>query len=214
VTFVGASNKDSNLSTLGYTRTYAHLAPGAPLTYANWIEAVRAGRTFVTNGPLLSFTVNDQEPGATIQVPHAGQTVRIRAEAQCLEEFDGVEVLLNGKVIASEVPTGPPYRAAIEMACPVQASGWLAARCWGTREMNLLLSGAQPGAHVSPVYIRVAEQPMQPDPAAISRLQAGLDYMLQWVERSGRFESDRPHEQLRGIFLAAKARLSELGAGG
>ncbi|HEV3442991.1 MAG TPA: CehA/McbA family metallohydrolase [Gemmataceae bacterium] len=213
VTFVGASNKDSNLSTLGYTRTYAHLAPGAPLTYANWIEVVRAGRTFVTNGPLLSFTVNDQEPGATVHVPHAGQMVRIRVEAQCVEEFDRVEVLLNGKVIASEVPTGPPYRAAIEMAWPVQASGWLAARCWGTREMNLLLSGAQPGAHTSPVYVRVAEQPMQPDPAAVSRLQAGLDYMLQWVEQSGRFENDRQREQLRGIFLAAKARLSELRAG-
>jgi hypothetical protein len=37
--------------------------------------------------------------------------------------------------------------------------------------------------------------------------------MLQWVEQSGRFENDRQHEQLRGIFLAAKARLSELSAG-
>jgi hypothetical protein len=214
VTFVGASNKDSNLSTLGYMRTYAHLAPGAPLTYANWIEAVRAGRTFVTNGPLLSFTVNDQEPGATIQVPPAGQTVRIRAEAQCVEEFDRIDVMVNGKVVASEAPTGPPYRAAVEMGLPMQASGWLATRCWGTREMNLLLSGERPGAHTSPVYVRVAEQPMQPDPAAVSRLQAGLDYMLQWVEQSGRFENDRQHEQLRCIFLAAKARLSQLGAGG
>jgi len=52
VTFVGASDKDSNLLALGYARTYAHLAPGEPFSYANWIEAVRAGRTFVTNGPL------------------------------------------------------------------------------------------------------------------------------------------------------------------
>ena len=184
------------------------------MTYTNWIEAVRAGRTFLTNGPLLSFTVNGQEPGATIHLPQAGQSVRIRAEAQCVEEFDGVEVLLNGQVIASEAPTGSPYRAVIEFDWPVHTSGWLAARCWGTREMQLLLGGEQPGAHTSPVYVRVADQALPPDPAAVSRLQAALDYMLQWVEQSGRFENERQHEQLRGIFLAAKARLSELGSGG
>src|SRR5205807_1939944 len=138
VTFVGASYKDSNLLALGYARTYAHLAPGEPFSYANWIEAVRAGRTFVTNGPLMSFTVDGQEPGATLHLSHPGQIVRIRAEAQCVEEFDGIEVLLSGKVIASEAPTGPPYRAVIEMDWPMRASSWLAARCWGTREMQLL----------------------------------------------------------------------------
>jgi len=208
VTFVGASNKDSNLSTLGDTRTYAHLASGEPLTYAHWIEAIRAGRTFVTNGPLLSFTVNGQEPGATVTVSQPGQTARIRAEAQCVEEFDGVEVVLNGKIIASEAPTGSPYRAVIELDWPMQASGWLAARCWGTREMRLLLSGAQPGAHTSPVYVRVADQPMRPDSGAISRLLGGLDYMLQWLEQSARFENDRQRDHLRGIFLAAKSELA------
>jgi hypothetical protein len=212
LTFVGASNKDSNLEPLGNVRTYAHLASGEPLTYGNWIEAVRAGRTFVTNGPLLSFTVNGQEPGATLDFPAGDQPLRIRAEAQCVEEFEGIEVLANGRIIACEAPTGPPYRALIEMDWPMHASGWLAARCWGSHDMQMLLYGDQAGAHTSPVYVRFADQPMQPDAAAVAKLQAGLDYMLKWVEQSAGFENDRQREHLRGIFLVATAELAKRGS--
>src|SRR5262249_22676015 len=51
---VGGSGKDSNAVALGAVRTYARLAPGEAFSYAAWVEAVRAGRTFVTTGPLLT----------------------------------------------------------------------------------------------------------------------------------------------------------------
>ena len=44
---------ESNRVLLGSPRTYARLQAGQEFTYKAWIEAVRAGRTFVTNGPLL-----------------------------------------------------------------------------------------------------------------------------------------------------------------
>ena len=206
VTFVGASNKDSNLQMLGNVRTYAHLAPGQPLAYGNWIEAVRAGRTFLTNGPLLSLIVNGQEPGATLNLPAAGP-VRIRAEAHCIEPFDALEVVANGKIIASQTPAGSPPCAVIEMDWPMSAGGWLAARCWGKCEMQMVTPGDAPGAHTSPVYVCIGGQPMQPDPAAIGKLQAGLDYMLQWTAQPGSFESERQREKLLGIFQAAKNKL-------
>jgi hypothetical protein len=46
VPLVNGSGKDCNLVPLGSNRTYARLQPGEELTYKNWIEAVRAGRTF------------------------------------------------------------------------------------------------------------------------------------------------------------------------
>ena len=48
-----ASGKASNQELLGRPRTYARLPAGTAWSYASWIEAVRAGRTFVTLGPLL-----------------------------------------------------------------------------------------------------------------------------------------------------------------
>ncbi len=45
---VGSSAKESNKSVIGGVRTYAK--------EGSWLEAVRSGRTFVTAGPLLTFT--------------------------------------------------------------------------------------------------------------------------------------------------------------
>jgi hypothetical protein len=48
IPLVGASGKDSNRTPLGAMRTYARCEG----SYKSWVEAVKAGRTFITNGPL------------------------------------------------------------------------------------------------------------------------------------------------------------------
>jgi hypothetical protein len=51
----------------GSMRTYAYT--GKNLTGASWIDAIRAGRTFFSNGPLLEFKVNGRLPGDSIKLP-------------------------------------------------------------------------------------------------------------------------------------------------
>src|SRR5207302_5270525 len=46
---------------VGYNRVYVHL--DKEMDYANWWKGLRAGRSFVTNGPLLRVRVNGQFPG-------------------------------------------------------------------------------------------------------------------------------------------------------
>lgn len=48
IPLVGSSGKDSNRTPLGAMRTYAQCES----TCKSWVEAVRAGRTFITTGPL------------------------------------------------------------------------------------------------------------------------------------------------------------------
>ncbi|MFO0841266.1 MAG: hypothetical protein U0797_02560 [Gemmataceae bacterium] len=55
---VGGSGKESNAVPLGAVRTYAQLLPGEELGPATWAKAVRAGRTFITNGPVLTLTAS------------------------------------------------------------------------------------------------------------------------------------------------------------
>ena len=62
VPLVGASAKDSNGLVIGSMRTYAYLPRDQEFNYSNWIEALRAGRTYVSNGPLLHFTINGEVP--------------------------------------------------------------------------------------------------------------------------------------------------------
>ena len=39
-----------------------------PFSYDAWLEGLRKGRTFITNGPLLEFSVNGRGPGAEVAV--------------------------------------------------------------------------------------------------------------------------------------------------
>ena len=51
---------------------------GPKLTWDGWVDGIRRGRTFVTNGPLLEFRVNGQLPGAEIHLPPGGGELQIR----------------------------------------------------------------------------------------------------------------------------------------
>lgn len=109
-----------------------------------WFDAVKAGRTFVTTGPMLELTVNDQVPGAEIKAK-PGDTLRIRASARGHNVAPRyLEVVAQGDVLKSVRQTrGEPI--SFELALPVRHSTWIAARC--------------AGAHTSPVYVRVGDRP-------------------------------------------------------
>jgi hypothetical protein len=147
---VGASGKDSNRIALGAMRTYARLQNGEEFTYRHWIEAVRAGRTFVTNGPLLSFQVNGQDAGTVIDLPASGR-VRVCAECRSQVPFEHLELLANGAAVARTQAIGTPARAVFDLDVPVAGAGWLAVRCRGEQESA---ARQRVFAHSSPVYVK------------------------------------------------------------
>ena len=185
VPLVGSSGKDGNGLVVGAMRTYAHLPVNQEFTYAGWIEAIREGQTFVSNGPLLHFTLDGEVP-ATIQDFAADRnTVRILAEARSLISFEHLELLWNGQPIAIVQPTSSsPYEAVLEREISVRESGWLAARCKG----EMLLPG-RPGpqrvfAHTSAVTIRKKGVPERAEADAVRALLIELDNMLAYAEEN------------------------------
>jgi hypothetical protein len=208
VPLVAGSGKDSNRVVLGGMRTYARIPPAEELTYKNWIEAVRAGRLFITNGPLLSFTVNGEDPGATITLPSTPATVRARARARSAVPFEQLELVCNGAVIARAPASGSPPSAVLEVDVPGQESGWVAVRCGGQPQPSAGSAEQHGFAHSAPIYMQVEKRPHPPDPAALSKLLGHLDSVLAWVQREGRFENDQQRENLVSIFQAARAELT------
>jgi hypothetical protein len=206
VPLAGGSGKDSNTIALGSVRTYARLAPEQEFGYGPWIEAVRAGRTFVTNGPLLSLSVEDQGPGAVF-AKSAGEMMPIRVEAQSTVPFDRLEVLFNGLVLFSKEASGNRQAARIEAEWPCLESGWLAARCWGRDPLPDGSGGPCVFAHTSPVYFRVEQQPLRPDAARLAPLIAVLDHTLDWVAREARCERDSEREHLHNNLILARQHL-------
>ncbi len=198
----GGSGKDSNAVALGRVRTCARLAPGEEPGLGPWIEAVRAGRTFITNGPLLSLTVDDQGPGAVLAAP-VGKTVRVRAEARSAVPFDQVEVLAGGQVVAAKAASGNRLSALIEAEVAVSASTWVAARCW-SRER---LADAQcVYAHTSAVHVAVEGQ-RRPDAATVAPLVEVLERTQDWIARAARCSTEHHREHLAGIVEAGRQEL-------
>jgi len=204
VALAGSGGKMSNRQTLGGCRTYARLAPDEALDYRAWIEAVRAGRTFVTRGPLLQFTVNDLDPGARLDVAE-GQKLRVRAEVKNPSAGDAVEVVHNGAVVATRDLNGDGPQA-LEAEVSLVGGGWLAARCVRRDRRG---PGPAMLAHTSPVYVQVAGCPLHVAPEAVAALQRYLERMLVWVAREGRFENDKQHEDLVAVFRAAEGVLKQ-----
>jgi hypothetical protein len=200
VTLAGSGGKMSNRQVLGGCRTYARLAPGDEFGYKNWVEAVRAGHTFVTRGPLLQFTVNDHDPGATMAEVEANAKLRARVEVKNASAGDRVEVVYNGVAVACRDVFGDAATV-LEEEIAVGAGGWLAARCLGHARGG---SGLTASAHTSPVYVHVAGRPPRIAAEAVATLGRYLERMLGWVEREGRFENDKQRDDLAGVFRAAQ----------
>jgi hypothetical protein len=193
VPLAGASGKGGNRVPLGAVRTYARLPAGELLTDRGWIEAVRAGRTVVTNGPLLTFTVDDVDPGATLDRP-TGAVLRLTAEARLPEGAGRLELVANGHVVADRAAeAGTPV--VLEHEHAAGDGGWLAARVRGNAALPP--AGTVPFAHSSAVFVTVDGKSPPADPSAVAALVQSLERCRDWAVSAGRF----PQEAARGALL-------------
>ncbi len=204
VPLVGGSGKESNRDLLGSPRTYARLQSGQESAYKAWIDAVRAGRTFVTNEPLLTFQVNGQEPGAVVDLPRSAASVRIHAEARSLFPVDCLEVVCNGAAVGSAQGSGSPTRAVLELDVPLDGPAWLAAQCWGTLDSE---RPRELWAHSSPVYVQIDGQPLRPNASTSAPLFAWLDRVHTWARQEAKCRDERDRQRLTAVFEAAKNEL-------
>ena len=136
VPLVASSGKGSNDAALGAIAATARLLQGEGLTYKGWIEAVRAGRTFITNGPLLSLNIQGSGPGDILARPDERGIISVRAEAKSVVPFERFELLSNSGICASAPASGDRSAAVLEVEVPIESSGWLAARCHGRHLMR------------------------------------------------------------------------------
>lgn len=118
------------IAVVGADRTYAHLGPA--LDWKRWIEAIRQGHTFATNGPLLEFSINGKEEGEEIHLSGQGDRVTIHARMESIAPVEKVEVLSNGTVIESLRLRSDGKSAELTKELDVSGSAWFTLRAYGT----------------------------------------------------------------------------------
>ncbi len=132
-------------SSLGESRVYAYT--GQPFTADGWFRAFKQGRTFVTNGPMLSLTVNGAGPGEDLDVKR-GETVHVRARAWAppiVGSPKTLEIISQGAVVHTATSSDPAKQELrADLRLPAGEGRWIAAR---VRTHNDGL------AHTSPVYV-------------------------------------------------------------
>ncbi|MCB0108012.1 MAG: CehA/McbA family metallohydrolase, partial [Caldilineaceae bacterium] len=179
-------------------RVYAYT--GGPFHYADWVSALQAGRTFITNGPALTLTVNEQLPGATIQTD-VGAPLTVDVRWQSHYAVQRVELIWNGQVVETlQIPQGATV-GALTAEVPARSDGWLAARL----SSQVRDSFYQPlFAHTSPVYITTGIQ--APEVAAAARFfDQAIDGALNWVQQRGKFRNAQQRQEVLALFKEGQA---------
>lgn len=139
-----------------------------------WLEALEAGRTMATNGPLLGLQVNGQDPGGEIQLPGGPHRLSIDAFLRSIVPVDHLEIVFNGEVIEAIDLAEARQAADFTGSVTVNRSGWLLLRAWN-EDAHPDVFDRWPYATTNPVFIEIGGEPV--------RSAEDADYFLAWIER-------------------------------
>jgi len=164
---------------VGYNRVYVQVGPD--LTYEKWWEGLRAGRSFVSNGPLLRCKANGQWPGHVF-TSKAALEIEIEAVLDTRDPVAAIEIIKNGQVERA-VPFDQGKGAGKLGRVTFTESGWCLVRAIADNP------GTFRFASTAPFYVEIGERRLR-----ISRNSA--QFFLDWVrERVGRIKLDDPSQR-------------------
>lgn len=177
------------------------------ITPQAWLKSLRAGRSFITNGPLLEFTANEKQPGDVIDLKEPGE-IEVTAKATGRIDFGSLELIQNGRVVRSQPSRAVDghFEAALEVKLPVHDPGWIAVRTppppldkapdrfppVNRNEFGQLLF-----SHSSPVYVSIAGREMF-DAQIAKEFLSEIERNRREIAESGQFADDEE----RGRVLA------------
>ena len=150
----------------GVERTYARV-DGA-FTPQSWYDGFRRGHAYVTNGPLLQFTINGRTMGEEVRVKR-GAPLEIAAEAQLnpdVDRLDRLELVMLGDV-ETQIAAAGKDKARLQKTLTAERSMWVAVRAYGNHQEPQFTTVA----HSAPIYVVVDDQPTWKADALASLVQ-------------------------------------------
>ena len=162
---------------VGYDRVYVYV--GRDMTYERWWQGLKAGRSFVSNGPLLLVRANEQLPGHVFTAP-AGAKVAIRLQAELVsaDRVAALEVVKDGRV--AETISPEQLAAGRPLTVTFARSGWFLVRAIADVPRTFRF------ASTAPYYVEIG-------PAKRSISRTSVQFFLDWLdERAQRLPRKLP----------------------
>lgn len=157
----------------GFGRVYVHLPNG--FSYKEWMNGLKAGRSFVTNGPMLDVKVDSKFPGHVFDLTEKKKyQVSIKASLPTRGKTE-LQLVVNGEVLDPKtIRSGLDHNGVMVLTADVEVeldeTSWLCARC--TQEQT---NGNVSFAHSAPFYFQKDKQPQRPR-------KEEIDYLIRRVE--------------------------------
>ena len=191
---------------VGMNRVF--LDTGGAFTPAAVKSALKSGRTFATNGPLLGLEIDGKHPGDTVK-GNAPAKLHYRIALRSLVPVDHLDLVQSGKVVKSFDIAGHRRHFDGEGEIEASADGWVVLRAWNDGSSPLVLD-IYPYATTSPIYLDL--------PGALPPDRDSAHYFVAWLDRtiadaSSRtdYRNEPERTQVLDYLRLARARFAALG---
>jgi TolB protein len=159
---------------VGFDRVYVW-TPGWPASIDTWLDELKQGRTFATNGPLIEFKLGGEMVGAELKFDSPQTALPFTAKLRSIVPVDHLEVVCNGKVVKTVATDANRESADITGSLSLQESGWCVLRAWSEKAEYPVMDNYT-YATTSPVYVTIGEK------RAYSRKD--MEYFAAWIDRT------------------------------
>jgi hypothetical protein len=167
---------------VGYNRVYVHV--GKELTWDKWWGGLRAGRSFVTNGPLLLVAANGELPGQVFTAgPRQAVEVELKGELTTRDTIRFLEIIKDGEV-ERRVSVEDFARTGSLGTLTFRTSGWFLVRAVAENPRTFRF------ASTAPYYVEVGDAKRRVSKSAAK-------FFLEWVkERADRVKLDDAQQRV------------------
>ncbi len=123
---VGGTDKMTAEVPVGVYRTYANLGE-EEFSHGAWSRSVRAGRTFLSAGPIIGLRAEGCPVGDTVRMSGPG-VIHVSARAESIFPVWTLQIVQNGQVVAAADEPAGARRIELHAEIRVDGNCWLAAR--------------------------------------------------------------------------------------
>jgi Tol biopolymer transport system component len=154
----------------GWGRCYVRLTNA--LTYPDWIRGQKAGRSFVTSGPMLEWNVDGRESGQTLSLD-GPRSLRVKTRISSQFPIKSLELIVNGSVVSTNASVVNEREWVLDQELKIERAGWISVR--GSSANTAFPGLAQLVAHANPVYVDMPSRPFD--------ASSDTKYFLEWIDR-------------------------------
>jgi hypothetical protein len=172
--------------------------------YQHWMDAIRAGNTFVTVGPLIECSVGGQPAGERLDLPASGGTIDVAwTVASVNVPIDTVEVIVGG-LVTEQINVDNQLATSGSASVTVDHSTWVALRVRGSYRGGQ----GEIAAHTSAVQVIVGGKPLFVEADAMAVL-GQIEGAIAYVDTLAPRPEAQRHRQLRATLERAHNRLHQ-----